>query len=67
MHIPWHGVFRRIGYDGGMVMYGYSVTGDTMRNMMVLVVVFGIGGYTLYPVIMTAVMVIVRVVETLGG
>ena len=48
-------------------MYGYSVTGDTMRNMMVLVVVFGIGGYTLYPVIMTAVMVIVRVVETLGG
>jgi len=38
-----------------------------MRNMMVLVVVFGIGGYTLYPVIMTAVMVIVRVVETLGG
>ena len=44
-----------------------TVTGDTMRNMMVLVVVFGIGGYTLYPVIMTAVMVIMGVVETLGG
>jgi len=32
-----------------------------------IIVVFGIGGYTLYPVIMTAVMVIMGVVETLGG
>ena len=38
-----------------------------MRNLWVLIVVFGIGGYTVYPVFTTVIDTVVSLVHTLAN